>query len=156
MRSDLPSLRYFSSTFSVLALQDYYSGNATWSEKVVDGMRNYYRQYGVYNVPAVNSDSIYWGLAFFYAYRAYKQQALLDLAMAAYNATYTDAFITPDVVANGAGAGRGIPFIFSNCSDRTSFLSHTHTLQTNNPVSHLCWGCILGNGRILISLYVSC
>ncbi|VDB84790.1 unnamed protein product [Peniophora sp. CBMAI 1063] len=112
----LPSLRYFSSTFSVLALQDYHSGNTTWGDKVVNGMQDYYQQYGIYKNPAINSDSVYWGLAFFYAYRTYKQQALLNLAIEAYNATYTDAFITPDVAAKGSGAGRGVPFTFSNCS----------------------------------------
>ena len=128
--SDLPSLRYFSSLFSVLALQDYNSGNQTWSDKVVNGMQNYYRQYGVYSVPpAINSDSIYWGLAFFYAYRTYKQQALLDLAKEAYNTTYTDAFITPSVAASGTGAGRGVPFSFSNCSERTFLASHHLNIQ---------------------------
>ncbi|KZV73594.1 hypothetical protein PENSPDRAFT_682722 [Peniophora sp. CONT] len=120
---DLPSLRYFSSVFSVLALQDYYSGNTTWSENVVNGMQVYYDQYGIYRpsptIKAVNSDAVYWGLAFFYAYRTYRQTALLNLAKIIYNATYSDAFITPGVAASGNGAGRGAPFSFVGCSNLT-------------------------------------
>ena len=80
-------------------------------------MQSYYHQYGLNGVNQ-NGDPIYWGLAFFYAYRTYKQPSLLDIAKTAYNATYNDAFITPEVATSGVGAGRGVPFSFSNCSNR--------------------------------------
>ncbi|VDB92051.1 unnamed protein product [Peniophora sp. CBMAI 1063] len=107
--SDLPWSDWITDAFAVLALQDYYSGNSSWNNVVADGLQTYYRQYGLYwKGPRLNSDAIYWGLAFFYAYRTYKQQPLLDLAIAAYNATYTNAFITAEAAASGTGAGRNV------------------------------------------------
>ncbi|KZV59441.1 hypothetical protein PENSPDRAFT_416959 [Peniophora sp. CONT] len=116
---DLPQLRYYSSTFAVLALQDYYSGNTTWNNTVTNGLLDYNQAYGFYGKPpnTVNSDSVYWGLAFFYAYRTYRQQSLLEQAVAAYNATYMNGFITPSAAASGAGAGRNVSFSApTNCT----------------------------------------
>ncbi|KZV61448.1 hypothetical protein PENSPDRAFT_759424 [Peniophora sp. CONT] len=116
----LPSIRYFTSTYAVLSLQDYYSGNSTWSTTVFNGMQNYYQQYGLYGVPALNNDPVYWGLAFFYAYRTYRQQFFLDLAMMAHNLTYTGAFITSSAAASGTGAGRNVSFSPpSGCTNTT-------------------------------------
>jgi hypothetical protein len=57
-----------------------------------------------------------WGLGFYYAYRAYKQQNLLDSAMLATNMTMK-SFITPADAAVGTGAGRNISFAAgSSCS----------------------------------------
>ncbi|VDB84748.1 unnamed protein product [Peniophora sp. CBMAI 1063] len=115
----LPQLRYFSSTFAVFALQDYYSGNSTWNDTVVDGILDYLNAYGFYGIlpNTVNSDSVYWGLALYYAYRTYRQQALLDQAIVAWNMTYVNGFITPDVAASGNGAGRNVSILPpSNCT----------------------------------------
>ena len=106
------------SFFAVLSLQDYYSGNSSWSSAVVNGMQAYYQQRGVYGgYPATYRNSIYWALSFFYAYRTYKQQYLLDMAVSIYNTTYSEAFITPDIAAKGSGAGRNESFLIpSNCT----------------------------------------
>ena len=125
--ADLPQLRFFGSTFAVLALQDYYSGNSTWSSKVVTGLPDYLDAYDYYGKPpnTVNSDSIYWGLTLFYAYRTYRQQSLLDLAVNAWNMTYNSGFITPDNAATGTGAGRNVSFLQpSNCTAGGMFLYH--------------------------------
>ncbi|KZV64450.1 hypothetical protein PENSPDRAFT_656575 [Peniophora sp. CONT] len=111
---DLPHVRYFGSTFAVLALQDYYSGNSTWNDTATNGLLDYLQAYGFYGAPSpsstANTDSVYWGLVSFYAYRTYRQQPLLDQAVAAYNVTYTSGFITPGAAFTGTGAGRNVSF----------------------------------------------
>ncbi|KZV64452.1 hypothetical protein PENSPDRAFT_757266, partial [Peniophora sp. CONT] len=111
-QNDLPQLKYLTSVFAVLILQDYYSGNSTWNSTVTNSLLEYRQQYGFYGQPpgTLNSDAIYWGLAFFYAYRTYRQQSLLDEAIAAYNTTYMNAFITPSAAVNGTGIGRNVSF----------------------------------------------
>ncbi|VDB84793.1 unnamed protein product [Peniophora sp. CBMAI 1063] len=106
----LPSIRYFTSIYAVLSLQDYYSGNSSWSDTVSNGMQGYYQQYGLYGVPPLNNAPAYWGLAFFYAYRTYRQQFYLDLAMMAHNLTYNNAFVTSSAAASGTGSGRNVSF----------------------------------------------
>ncbi|KZV77309.1 hypothetical protein PENSPDRAFT_679489 [Peniophora sp. CONT] len=115
----VPRVQYFSSFFSVLAMQDYYSGNSSWDSAVVNGLQGYYQQRGVYGgSPELYSDSVYWGLTFFYAYRVYKQQFLLDIAVSIHNTTYVEAFITSSIAASGLGAGRNVTFaIPSNCTN---------------------------------------
>ncbi|VDB92041.1 unnamed protein product [Peniophora sp. CBMAI 1063] len=109
------------SMYAVLTLQDYYSGNTTWARTIVDSMQLRNSQYGIYGPPpAINSDGIYWGLAYFYAYRAYKQRPLLDLALSAYNATYWAGFVTPQDAIDGSGAGRSGSFLPSaSCTNDT-------------------------------------
>ncbi|KZV72629.1 hypothetical protein PENSPDRAFT_348252 [Peniophora sp. CONT] len=118
---DLPIVQDITGVFSVFALQDYYSGNTSWKDSVSNGMLAYYQQNGLYGgEPEYNSDVIYWGLGFYYAYRTYKSQSLLDLAKSAYNATYTDAFITPSAASSGSGAGRNVSFSPpSGCTSNT-------------------------------------
>ena len=107
--------------YAALANQDYYSGNASWAELVPSGVQGLFQKNGIYGgTPAYNSDGIYWGLAYYYAYRAYRQQALLDLAVDAYNATYA-SFITPEAAAAGTGAGRNGSFTPPpDCTDSMS------------------------------------
>ena len=90
--------KYLASFYAVLALQDFYSGNSTWNETVTNGLLEYNQQYGLYGKApnTLNSDAIYWGLVFFYAYRSYNQSYLLQYAEAAYNMTYMNGFISPD------------------------------------------------------------
>ena len=108
---DLPNVQDITGVFSVLALQDYYSGNSTWKDFVSSGIQAYYQQHGLYGgLPDLNNDAIYWGLGFYYAYRTYKAQFLLDLAETAYNTTYADGFITPSAASSGSGAGRNVSF----------------------------------------------
>ena len=108
--SDLSRVQDITSIYAVLALQDSYSGKSTWSNTVLNGIQAYTKQNGFYGVPPViNSDGIYWVITFFYAYRTYKQEFLLDLAVQAYNETLA-AFITPQVAAAGVGAGRNVSF----------------------------------------------
>ena len=102
------------SAYALLALQDYYSGNSTWNNTVTNGIQAYNKQYGLYNNPdqlVTNSDAIYWGIVFYYAYRTYRQPFLLNLAVEAYNATYLYGFVTPQDAASGTGAGRNGSFL---------------------------------------------
>ncbi|VDB84784.1 unnamed protein product [Peniophora sp. CBMAI 1063] len=110
--TDLPQLKYVASVFAVLTLQDHYSGNLTWNDTVTNGLLDYYQENGLYGKPpnTLNSDAIYWGLTFFYAYRTYRQHSLLDLAIVAYNATYVNGFISPSAAESGTGAGRNVSF----------------------------------------------
>ena len=83
-------------------------------------MQDNYKNEGVYS-PAPSSGQIvdinHWGLAFYYSYRTYKEQSLLDTAIQIYNLTYTTAFITESAAASGTGAGRNGSFTpHSNCS----------------------------------------
>ncbi|KZV77384.1 hypothetical protein PENSPDRAFT_679553 [Peniophora sp. CONT] len=109
------------SIYAALSMQDFYSGNSTWSSTVTNGLQTYYNQYGLFgSLPHFNNDATYWALTFFYAYRAYKQQPLLDLAVNAWNVTYESAFITPSAAASGIGAGRNVSFTPSpGCTDTT-------------------------------------
>ncbi|VDB92060.1 unnamed protein product [Peniophora sp. CBMAI 1063] len=105
------------SAFAVLSLQDYYSGNTTWADVVTNGIQAFNKQYGLYGNPQFASDAIYWGLVFFYAYRTYQQDVLLDLAISAYETTYDATFITEAAAASDTGAGRDVSF--AGCTDAT-------------------------------------
>lgn len=76
-------------------------------------MEAYNKQYGIYGDPPgrLNSDAIYWGLAFYYAYRTYNQTLMLDLAKSAYTTTYEAAFINASAAFTGTGAGRNVSFL---------------------------------------------
>ncbi|VDB92059.1 unnamed protein product [Peniophora sp. CBMAI 1063] len=111
--SDLPYDDFHISSFAVLALQDYYSGNTTWGNTVTNGIQAFTKRLsdGLYGTsPRVNSEALYWGLAYFYAYRTYNQSWLLDSAISAYNKTYATSFIDDTVASSGSGAGRNISF----------------------------------------------
>ena len=113
------------SIFAALSMQDFYSANTTWSSTVTNGLQNYFNQFGLFGtLPHFNNDATYWALTFFYAYRAYKQQSLLDLAVNAWNVTYSTAFITPEAAATGTGAGRNGSFTPPpDCTDSVSIYS---------------------------------
>ncbi|VDB95877.1 unnamed protein product [Peniophora sp. CBMAI 1063] len=112
--------QYRSNYYAVLALQDYYSGNTTWMAYVTPSMQSYYQQIGVYgNNLGWSGDANYWALAFYYAYRTYKQEVLLETAISIYNATYAAAFITPNDAAAGTGAGRNVSFALPSCTSDT-------------------------------------
>ena len=82
-------------------------------------MQTFYKQYGLYgSPPRLNSGAIYWGLVFFYAYRTYKQDTLLDLDINAYDTTYNAAFINTTAAVTGSGAGRNVSL--SGCTNRES------------------------------------
>ena len=70
-----------------------------------------------------NSDLIYWGLAFFYAYKAYGGDTLLSSAISAWTDVYNNAFISDADVSSGAGAGtagRNVSYAPpSGCTDST-------------------------------------
>ena len=95
--------------FVVLTMQDYYSGNSTWNSTVLNGLRDYYQNNGVKS--GFYNDAIYWALAFFYAYRTYNQQFLLDLSVSSYDFVYSGAFITPEAATSWSGAGREGSFL---------------------------------------------
>ncbi|KZV73096.1 hypothetical protein PENSPDRAFT_750394 [Peniophora sp. CONT] len=119
-----------SSFFSVLALEDYYSGNIFWRTEATDALIRYNEKFGLYSLPAqhVYSDSAYWGLTLFYSYRTYNYGTLLALAKEAYNATYA-GFITPSAAASGTGSGRNITFLPPvNCTSKT-FAGGVFTFQ---------------------------
>ncbi|VDB84719.1 unnamed protein product [Peniophora sp. CBMAI 1063] len=136
---DLPHVQDITGVFSVLALQDYYSGNSSWKDFVSNGVQAYYQQKGLYGgLPEYNSDAIYWGLGFYYAYRTYRTPFLLDLAKSAYNATYTDGFITPSAASSGSGAGRNVSFSPpSGCSSGTiaGGVFWAKTVQNNTNIN---------------------
>ncbi|KZV77392.1 hypothetical protein PENSPDRAFT_747118 [Peniophora sp. CONT] len=115
----LPSLKEITSALAALALQDLYTGKTSWNGTINNNVQSVLSKWGLYggDMEDFNSDSIYWGLAFFYAYKAYNDKHFLDLAVMAYNATYTGGFITPDAAVNGTGAGRNVTF--TRCSDES-------------------------------------
>lgn len=100
-------------------MQDYYSGNTSWRTDGVDNMDAYIRKnnFTGNGVPSLWSDVTYWGLALFYSYRTYKDSRLMDLAVSAWDETYNNAFITPEVAASGSGAGHNVSLLPpSNCT----------------------------------------
>ncbi|KZV73153.1 hypothetical protein PENSPDRAFT_683186 [Peniophora sp. CONT] len=119
---DLPRLSHVTSVYALLALQDYYSGNTTWRDAVVGGLvAGTQGRTGFYSANRESSENVnYWGLAFIYAFRAYKEQSLLEHAMDAWNLTYSSAYITPSAEVSDSGAGRNISFVPSaSCSGGT-------------------------------------
>ncbi|KZV76054.1 hypothetical protein PENSPDRAFT_680511 [Peniophora sp. CONT] len=101
--NDLPRVQDITSIYALLALQDYYSGNSTWLNSTgTDNLQAYIKKNGLYGIgQQLYSDVSYWGLTFFYTYRTYKEQFLLDYAVSAWNTIYSDAFVTPDDAAKG-------------------------------------------------------
>ena len=124
-RAEFPKVSEYANTFAVIALQDYYSGNSSWDDVVYNGIQAHYAASGLYDSSPQNSESIYWALVFFYAYRTYKRPLLLDLAKMAYNQTYTLGFIDIQAASNGTGAGRSVPFLpppnCTNCEVPNTF-----------------------------------
>ncbi|KZV77391.1 hypothetical protein PENSPDRAFT_679560 [Peniophora sp. CONT] len=107
----IPTVQYLSNVFSVLAIQDYQTRNNSWVSTVPKGMQDYYTSHGVYGDPPGRSgDANYWALAFYYAFRAYKQDFLLVTAKEIYANTSATCFIAPSAAANGTGAGRNVSF----------------------------------------------
>ncbi|VDB95866.1 unnamed protein product [Peniophora sp. CBMAI 1063] len=118
----IPNVQYLASLFGGLAIQDYLSGNTSWVNEVTQVMQENYVNQGVYSAPPATGqtgDANHWALAFYYAYRTYKQQFLLDTAIQIYNMTYTTAFITSSAATSGSGAGRNISFASPNCTHGT-------------------------------------
>ena len=116
----MPWLQDVVSVYATLALQDYYTSNNSFSDietvnfpAAIRGKSGYFASSGA----QLNSDAIYWGLAFYYAYRTYKQPDLLQNAVDSWTILYNSAFITPADAASGTGAGRNITFLPpSNCT----------------------------------------
>ncbi|KZV73130.1 hypothetical protein PENSPDRAFT_750421 [Peniophora sp. CONT] len=118
-----PEIQEVTSTYALLALQDYYSGNSTW------------RDMGTVNLPTniqgpngffdgthgkFYSDVVYWGLTFFYSFRTYNKSDLLDNAVESWNIVYSGAFIGVSTAASSSGAGRNVSFPpSSNCTGGT-------------------------------------
>ncbi|KZV77382.1 hypothetical protein PENSPDRAFT_183635 [Peniophora sp. CONT] len=127
------------SIYAALSMQDFYSGNSTWNSTVTNGIETYYNQYGLYGTsPYFNSDTTYWALTFFYAYRAYKHQSLLDFAVHTWNVTYGSAFITPSAAASGTGAGRSKSFaVPAGCTNATiaGGIFSAQTDQSNTAIN---------------------
>ena len=109
---DLPFIEYSTSVIAALALQDYYDQNSTWHATVNSSIYAWVDRWGIYGgfSQELNSDAIYLGLAFFYAYKAYSQSDFLDFAVQAHNTTYFNGFITPSAAITGTGAGRNVTF----------------------------------------------
>ena len=104
-----------------MAIQDYYRGNTTWIDPVTTIMEEYTQNLGLYGgenaLTGYTGDANYWALAFYYAYRTYKQSTLLDRAFQIHNITNTTCFITPIAAASGSGIGRNESFLPpSNCT----------------------------------------
>ncbi|VDB95865.1 unnamed protein product [Peniophora sp. CBMAI 1063] len=121
---NLPFAQYSTGAIAVLALQDYYSQNSTWYNAVNSSVQTWVDERRLYIVytgdEKLNSDSIYWGLAFFYAYKAYKQKRFLDFAVEAYDLTYAGGYINSSAAVTGTGAGRNITFTPPpNCTNDT-------------------------------------
>ncbi|KZV60401.1 hypothetical protein PENSPDRAFT_620058 [Peniophora sp. CONT] len=97
------------SFISVLSLQDYLSGNITYKQTVETNVQIYGQQNPNYFYldPKVYSDPIYWGLASFYAYRAYRDDFLLNTAESLWNLT-SAAFITADDASTFKQASRNV------------------------------------------------
>ena len=105
--------------FAVLAFEDYYNpGNSSWSARSVGDLMLYIQKFTLFD-PTLSSqvyaNPVYWGLVGFYAYRTYKDEALLNLAKIAYNVTYA-AFITEGDAAAGSGATRTTSFASPECA----------------------------------------
>ena len=108
----LQNTQQITSTLAVLTLQDYYSGKTTWSSEVTDAMQKRYIEYGFYaGQISLNSDSAYWALALYYAYRTYgRQESLLNITKYAYNLAYANSYINASAAINGTGVGRSVSF----------------------------------------------
>ena len=109
--SEFATVQFVASFFGGLALQDYHNGDTAWIENVTQAMPAYIQRNSVYGNPSNwSADANYWSLAFYYAYRTYKQEFLLDTAVNIYEKTYLAYFITPSDAASGTGAGRNVSF----------------------------------------------
>ncbi|VDB95867.1 unnamed protein product [Peniophora sp. CBMAI 1063] len=116
----LEQVQFRSSYYSGLALQDYHSGKTTWMSRLTQNLPTYYLQNGVYgNIHGWSGDADYWALAFYYAYRAYKQETLLNTTIDIYNKTYMANFITPGIAAGWASTGVNGSFPAPPCSPVT-------------------------------------
>lgn len=84
---------------------------------MTQGIQAYYTRNGPYGSPTGQTgDANAWALAFYYAYRTYKQESLLNTAISIWNMTYAANFITPSDAASGTAAGRNITFApLSDC-----------------------------------------
>ena len=123
-RKGLTDVQYLSSFFSGLAIQDYLSGNTTWNNTVTQLIGAWTNEFGIYGASGASTgytpDANYWALAFYYAYRTYKESSLLDEAVRIHNITNSTCFITPVVAAGGTEAGWNGTYVTpSNCTHGT-------------------------------------
>ena len=153
----LPWLQDVTGIYAALALQDYYTSNSTWKDfetvnfpAAIRGKSGFFAATG----PQLYSDVVYWGLAFFYAYRTYRQPDLLDIAEYAWNILYTGAFITPADAASGSSPARNVSFSLSpNCTGGKAAPSSLLTLEANQTCRDVCWRSLLGKSRHFSSRY---
>ncbi|VDB91820.1 unnamed protein product [Peniophora sp. CBMAI 1063] len=106
---------------AVLTLQDYYSGNQTWKDQVLQEILGKYSamhptysdgaQYGTWS-----PDTLHFGLAAYYAYRAYNDSTALQLAVTNWELAYAD-FMTAQRAQ--AGTFPGASNFTSNCSAKS-------------------------------------
>ncbi|KZV60269.1 hypothetical protein PENSPDRAFT_760104 [Peniophora sp. CONT] len=118
-----PDIIEVTSTYALLALQDYYSGNSTWSDMgTVKLPTNIQGPNGFFDDThgKFYSEVAYWGLTFFYSFRTYNNSTLLDNAIESWNIVYSGAFISPSNAESSSGAGRNVSFPpSSNCTGGT-------------------------------------
>ncbi|KZV70404.1 hypothetical protein PENSPDRAFT_752599 [Peniophora sp. CONT] len=105
---------------SVLALQDYYSGNTTWRDQVLEGTLSKYStqhptyadgyQYGTWS-----PDTLHFGLAAYYAYRTYNDSTALQLSITNWQLAYASFMTTQRAEA---GTLPGASNFTSNCSPK--------------------------------------
>ncbi|VDB95869.1 unnamed protein product [Peniophora sp. CBMAI 1063] len=149
LSQSIPTTQYMANLFAGLALQDYNRANNTWTKPVTQLMQDYYRKQGVYDAPGSTGlveDGNFWALAFYYAYRTYRQEFLLETAIEIYNHTRATAFVTLDAAASGSGAGRNVSFVqTANCSDWTfaGGVFASNAVQNNTNVCAKCVGPFL-------------
>ncbi|VDC05599.1 unnamed protein product [Peniophora sp. CBMAI 1063] len=105
-RQDLDSVSYLTDVFAVLALQDYYGGNSTWRQDVINGMEAQDSELRKSGFHGTSQDTIYEGLVSYYAYRAYNETYLLHRAMKAHDTIHRGGFIA----SSKSSAGRNVSF----------------------------------------------
>ncbi|KZV63252.1 hypothetical protein PENSPDRAFT_758133 [Peniophora sp. CONT] len=101
--SDQSDGQALASMYTTLATQDWLSGNKTWKSAVTKNLQAWVDQNdkfgnGTKGSQRTNTNGLQWGLASYYAYKAYNQTSFLTLAQDVWDTTFAD-FITTDIVA---------------------------------------------------------
>ncbi|VDB96623.1 unnamed protein product [Peniophora sp. CBMAI 1063] len=120
---------------SVLAFQDIYSGNDSYRQNVINALDIYAAQTVAYGRPygASNKNTLYWGLAASYAYKAYANASSLDLAASSWNFVHAD-LVTPAMAQSGS-LPRAASLHSSCATDLAGGLFTQHANQSDSTLS---------------------
>ncbi|VDB89431.1 unnamed protein product [Peniophora sp. CBMAI 1063] len=99
--SDQINGQALASMYTTLAMQDWLSGNETWKTSVTQNLQTWVQQNdpfgnGTKEAQRTNTNGLQWGIASYYAYKAYNQTSFLTMAQSLWDTTVAD-FITADI-----------------------------------------------------------